>query len=402
MRHVDEDTIHAWLDEQITDPAEAAWIEDHLRECGACRVRLASERATFDRAQMLLAGAAPSGERPSFEALVARAGRSASESEATPGAALTRGRRERWLMQAGWAASVAIAVGLGWTARELTERDSPAPDSAPLIAEQSAASPAAPAARVDAPLGLPERQDGVSFPAPKPDTGANVSTVPDTNATARQQTTVGSRRVDTATPIPPPAPPAAAAGLSQADTTARLEAAPVPPERPRNAAAAAAESAPASPPLAAVAPPPPAVRQEDLRITGEFASRAAATPDPGWRPVPRTEAAARTGMPLYGLDGVDPLFTSISADGTLVRTTYRLASGETVELLQQRAAPDGLANIQATRRGLAGPAGGGAVLGRVTSSGRTLSVVRGDVRLVLQTPSAGTDLEALGTRLRID
>ena len=92
MRHVDEDTIHAWLDEQITDPAEAAWIDEHFRECGPCRARLASERATFDRAQMLLAGTAPSGEHLSFEALVAKAGRSASESEATSGAALTRGR----------------------------------------------------------------------------------------------------------------------------------------------------------------------------------------------------------------------------------------------------------------------------------------------------------------------
>ena len=403
MRHVDEDTIHAWLDEQITDPAEAAGIEDHLRECGACRVRLASERATFDRAQMLLAGTAPSGERPSFEALVARAGRGASESEATSGAALTRGRRERWLMQAGWAASVAIAVGLGWTARELTERDSPNADSAPLIAEQSPASPSEPAARVEAQPGLPGRQGDVPFPSAKPGAGAGVSPVPGTAANGRQQAATESRRIDAATPPVQQAPSAtAAAGLSQADNTARLEAAPASPERPRNAAAAAAEAAPTAPPPAAVAAPPPAVRQENLRTTRETASRLAATADPGWDPVPRTEAAARTGMPLYGIDGADPALTAVSADGTFVRTTYRLASGETVELLQQRIAPNSLADIQATRRGLSGPAGGGAVLGRVTSPGRVLSIVRGDVRLILQTSSAGTDLDALGTRLRID
>src|SRR5687768_10812656 len=151
MRHVDEGTIHAWLDEQITDPAEAAWIDEHLRECGPCRARLDDERATFDRARVLLAGNAPSDERPSFEALVAKAGRSAPASEATSIAALTRGRKERWLIQAGWAASVAIAVGLGWTARGLTGDDSPRPESAPLIAEQSAAIPSEPAARADDP-----------------------------------------------------------------------------------------------------------------------------------------------------------------------------------------------------------------------------------------------------------
>ncbi len=30
MRHVDDGTIHAWLDGQVTDPAEVAWIEEHL------------------------------------------------------------------------------------------------------------------------------------------------------------------------------------------------------------------------------------------------------------------------------------------------------------------------------------------------------------------------------------
>src|SRR5688500_20168344 len=111
MRHVDEDTIHAWLDEQIPEPAEAAWIEEHLRECGACGARLATERATFERAQMLLAATAPPGERPAFDGLVGKAGRGASPSEATSVAALTRGRRDRWWMEAGGGGSVAEGAG---------------------------------------------------------------------------------------------------------------------------------------------------------------------------------------------------------------------------------------------------------------------------------------------------
>ena len=413
MRHVDEDTIHAWLDEQITDPAEAAWIEEHFRECGPCRVRLASERATFDRAQMLLAGTAPSGERPSFEALVAKAGRSASASEATSVAALTRGRRERWFIQAGWAASVAIAVGLGWTARELTERDSPRPESAPRIAEQSVSIPADPAAPAEAPPGfperlngvppgLPERLNGVPRPVAKPGTGADVSTVPGTTAGGRQQTATESRRSDTApASVQPQAPPpAAAAGPSQADTAARLEAAPRALERSRNAAAAAAETA-------------PVVRQEDLRITGEIASRVAATPDSGWRPVPRTEAAARTGMPLYGLDGLEPLYTALSDDGSQVRTLYRLSSGDQVEVVQQRSgpvevvqqrrgpvSPPAVADLQNTGRALA-ETGRVGIVARPVSGTRTWSTDRGGVRVTLQTTSTA-DLDALGTRLRVD
>jgi len=371
MRHVDDGTIHAWLDEQITDPAEAAWIEEHLRECGACRVRLAGERATFDRAQMLLAETAPSGERPSFEALVATAGRSAMESEAASGAALTRGRRERWLMQAGWAASVAIAVGLGWTARDLTGGDSPRPESAPLIAEQSVSIPANPAAPAAAPPRLP--------PAGKPGTGTNVSTVPGTVAGGPQQT---------ATPSVQPQEPTAtaAAGLSQAESAARLEAAPAAPRR------------------AAVAAPPPAVRQEDLRSAREIASRVAVTPDPGWRPVPRTEAAARTGMPLFGLDGLEPQYTALSADGAQVRTIYQLSSGEQVEVVQQRGGPvssAGLADIQNTGRALAETGRVGIVARPVAAGPRTWSTERAGVRVTLQTTST-VDLDALGTRLRVD
>src|SRR5688572_1709481 len=75
MRHVDDGSIHAWLDGAITDPAERAWIEEHLRWCAACGARVAEERSTLEQAHALLAVAAPAKEPPSFEEIAARAAR---------------------------------------------------------------------------------------------------------------------------------------------------------------------------------------------------------------------------------------------------------------------------------------------------------------------------------------
>ena len=404
MRHVDEGTIHSWLDEQITDPSEAAWIDEHFRECGECRARLAEERLTFERAQTLLAGA-PSGERPSFESLVAKAGRDLQGVEMPSDMRLTRGGRERVLILSGWAASLALAVGLGWTARGLTGGDSPRPDAAPLIAEQSASIPAEPAARAEAPRGLPERLGGIPLPVTKPGSGADASTAP-----GRQQAAAGSGRVDTTTPsVQPQAPPMAVAGPPQTGT-ARLEAAP--PALERNAAAAAETTSAEAPAVSArpaavqpvaVQPRAGELRQGALTITGD--SAAAVSGDDEWRALPRTEAAVRTGMALYGIDGVEPLVTALSADGGLVRTTYRLASGETVELLQQRLGPvrpPSVADLQTTSRALAQTGRAGIGAAPVPAAARTWSTVRAGVRITLQTTSTATDLDGLGTRLRVD
>lgn len=392
MRHVDEGTIHAWLDEQITDPVEAARIDEHLRECGECRARLADEQASFEQAQTLLAGAAPSGERPSFEALVAlsagtpgrhssQAGRIA-EPETASGRQSTRGHRERMWIQLGWAASLALAVGLGWTARELTDRETSTPEPALVVADRSATeNVAAPAGRPVASQPVEPRTSAVTAPPPP---------------TPRQQ----SARAANAIPRPrEPQPQDAPAAPA--------------PESISPAALAETVTVQTAPP-AAVAAPPPAVAppRQELAIVGDSAPLAAVAADTQWQPVPRTEAAARTGMPLYGIDGLEPQYTSMSADGAVVRTLYRLTTGELVELVQQRATPASeptVAEVQATRRAFAetgrstvAAGRGGAAVERVASVPRTWSDVRGGVRITLQTTSEAADLNGLGTRLRVD
>jgi hypothetical protein len=109
-------------------------------------------------------------------------------------------------------------------------------------------------------------------------------------------------------------------------------------------------------------------------------------------------------MPLFGLDGLEPQYTALSADGAQVRTIYQLSSGEQVEVVQQRGGPvrsAGLADIQNTGRALAETGRVGIVARPVAAGARTWSTDRAGVRITLQTTST-VDLDALGTRLRVD
>jgi len=98
MSHVDDGTLHAYLDGELS-PAEVQGVEAHLAQCPACRGRLDEEHALITRAGELLALAAP----PDRELPPFRAG------DMKP---LTR----LWWkvrLPLAWAATVAIALGIG-------------------------------------------------------------------------------------------------------------------------------------------------------------------------------------------------------------------------------------------------------------------------------------------------
>jgi hypothetical protein len=115
MSHVDEGTLHAWLDGALDalPAAEAARVREHLAACEVCRARLEEERAIRKEATEILGAAVPEVlEPPAFEELRARA-------EA-------RGRTERAMPRVyryGWAASVVLALGLGWMLRDASIPD---------------------------------------------------------------------------------------------------------------------------------------------------------------------------------------------------------------------------------------------------------------------------------------
>ena len=99
MSHVDEGTLHAYLDGALP-PAERSQVDAHLASCPECRERLAEARALIARADALLALALP------------------AERAAPPLHELRRRPlwwRVRWPIA--WAASITLAVGLGWMLR---------------------------------------------------------------------------------------------------------------------------------------------------------------------------------------------------------------------------------------------------------------------------------------------
>jgi putative zinc finger protein len=98
MSHVDEGTLHAYLDGELPSTERAA-VEAHLAGCAACRGNLTEERSLRDRASAVLGSARPA-ERP-----------------APPLDQLRREpKRSPWRVRrsVAWAASIALALGVGY------------------------------------------------------------------------------------------------------------------------------------------------------------------------------------------------------------------------------------------------------------------------------------------------
>jgi hypothetical protein len=115
-------------------------------------------------------------------------------------------------------------------------------------------------------------------------------------------------------------------------------------------------------------------------------------------------------MALYGIDGLMPLATMVSADASAVRTMYRLETGEIVELVQEKAgaveaARGNVAPTATANQGQAAQAQTGQIQGQGQGQGQAQTAqppqpwtaVRDNVRLTLR---GGGNLAALGERLR--
>ena len=132
MRHIPEDELHAYLDQGLSR-TQCVEIESHLADCPSCQSLRDGIAALRDRTTALLARLAPPPSvPPAFEVLRARAAEAAS-------------LRRRRLHLLAWAASVVLAVGLGWSARSFVrslDRDPATPQvvSAPAASARIAAS----------------------------------------------------------------------------------------------------------------------------------------------------------------------------------------------------------------------------------------------------------------------
>ncbi|HEU5049908.1 MAG TPA: zf-HC2 domain-containing protein [Gemmatimonadales bacterium] len=138
MRHIPEEELHAYLDQALSR-LQCVEIESHLAGCESCRRERDAIAALRDRTTALLGTLAPPRRiPPSLEVLESRA------------AARSARRAERWRV-AIWAASLLLAVGLGWGARALEEG---ATFSRGGTEAPSTGAPAAPRAPASEPLAV--------------------------------------------------------------------------------------------------------------------------------------------------------------------------------------------------------------------------------------------------------
>jgi hypothetical protein len=114
MPHLDEGLLHAYLDNALGED-----VELHLRECPECRANLEKARLLKEGADAILTGVAPVEiAMPPFEELQAKAeSRGGKSPPKDANTTVGRLRSFNQLRSIAWAATVVLAVAVGWYAR---------------------------------------------------------------------------------------------------------------------------------------------------------------------------------------------------------------------------------------------------------------------------------------------
>lgn len=155
MRHVTDGELHAYLDGalDLLPQGRGGEVRDHLASCPVCAERLQDERAIRKEAQALLEVAAPPElELPPFEALRARAevAPTSPPKEVEDGDARPGPRGPIRGMPLAWAATVVLALGVGWMGGQVSQT-LPQDPAREFSGESSDASPAASGQAAEAP-----------------------------------------------------------------------------------------------------------------------------------------------------------------------------------------------------------------------------------------------------------
>jgi hypothetical protein len=156
MRHIADGELHAYLDGALSHLPEGRGdeVRRHLEECSVCRERLRDEEELRAQARELLAGAdLEEVPLPPFEELRARA--AAAEDSQTPEGSPPRRRGPLLQFPLAWAATVVLALGVGWMGGELWRSGPRAIRAVPEMRFEDRRSEA----DLDSPLGVNVRDD---------------------------------------------------------------------------------------------------------------------------------------------------------------------------------------------------------------------------------------------------
>jgi hypothetical protein len=332
MSHVDEGRIHAYLDQQLEFAGLDARqeFEAHIAQCAECATLVERARASHTTAAALLQRSEPIDVAlPPFDVVTARARR---------GVGFAETRRIVRLRGLAWAASIVVAVGVGWYAQlslgsggagEQTLSDSAA--TLRMVALTREADSIGPAPATE------ERSEVPPLAGP-----STVASLDETDVDAPATSTVAVARE----PEPVDRAVVALAERGRADRTVA--------ERARSGAMAGQESqrsevtsqdrvererrrvvdeiAPAQARLAVREAASAGVDQPTLVLD----SRAAAVTE--WLEVDRSTAERTLGAAVLAVDGLPLVGFSVPASGLpIVRVKQILPSGDSLEILQQRA-----------------------------------------------------------------
>jgi len=157
MSHVNEGGLHAYLDGALDEypTCDAEAIRSHLDQCAECATRLVEARRIRSDATAMLGLAAPDVEIPNLEELRAYVRSTRTERP-------SRGGR---MYRMGWAASVVLALGVGWMMRggQLQQLQAPARSEVGTVAPLPVASGQAASSEVSTPVGTSLRaEEGLS------------------------------------------------------------------------------------------------------------------------------------------------------------------------------------------------------------------------------------------------
>ena len=370
MLHIDEGQLHALLDDAL-DSAEADTVREHIAACGECAVRYEDERAIRARANAILELARPLPSTiPPFETVLQRAQKSSASRPTVPGP-----------MRLAWAATIVLALGIGWLSRDfapradLASRSSNASeamaDAAPQNAELPPPPPPPPA---PAPAAEPSARNAAGIGAVT-GAAAGASSVPP--SVRQERVAVDAMSADQALKTQVQRAASNAAGQSaplQAGQQAQGRLAELSEQRDTSAAARAREltaktTAAAPPPV--VAAPPPAPRWEYLDLAA---------------------AEQRIGATILIIPGlqVDSVAVSRAAAGYSVRILHRLPGDRLLELRQEPVVAAQI--LEGDRRRLESVADRAGFF--------TVNVVRGNLQLIGRAQLPADSIRALLNRAR--